>query len=67
MACMYSAFWGLCNTVDVQADLSAQGARRSVAPTHKLQVVLADAVAALVVSFAEVLILLAYLSFGTRN
>lgn len=63
MACMYSAFWGLSNTVDVQADLSAQGARRSVAPTHKLQVVLADAVAALVVSFAEVLILLAYLAF----
>jgi ABC-2 type transport system permease protein len=61
MACMYSAFWGLRNTVDVQADLSAQGARRSVAPTHKLGVVLSDALAALAISFAEVLILLAYL------
>jgi len=63
MACMYSAFWGLRNTVDVQADLSAQGARRSVAPTHKLRVVLSDAVAALAISLAEVLILLAYLTF----
>lgn len=63
MACMYSSFWGLRNTLDVQADLSAQGARRSVAPTHKLGVVLADAAAALVISFAEVLILLAYLVF----
>ncbi len=63
MACMYSSFWGLRNTIDLQADLSAQGARRSVAPTHKINVVLADAAAALVISFAEVLILLAYLVF----
>ncbi len=61
MACMYSGFWGLRNTIDVQADLSNQGARRSVAPTHKLSVVLADALAALAISFAEVLVLLAYL------
>jgi ABC-2 type transport system permease protein len=66
MACMYSAFWGLRNTIDVQADLSIQGARRSVAPTHKLQVVLSDALAALAISFAEVLILLAYLVFVLR-
>ena len=59
----YSSFWGLRNTIDLQADLSAQGARRSVAPTHKINVVLADAAAALVISFAEVLILLAYLVF----
>ncbi|MGI6627791.1 MAG: ABC transporter permease [Bacillota bacterium] len=63
MACMYSSFWGLRNTIDVQPDLSAQGARRSVAPTHKLRVVLADAAAAFVISFAEVLILLMYLAF----
>ena len=63
MTCLYGGFWGLRNTTDMQADLSAQGARRSVAPTHKLGVVLADAAAALVISFAEVLILLAYLVF----
>lgn len=66
MACMYSGFWGLRNAIDVQADLSARGARRSVAPTHKLGVVLADAAAALTVSFAEVLILLGYLAFVLR-
>ncbi|MEA4883595.1 MAG: ABC transporter permease [Clostridia bacterium] len=66
MACMYSGFWGLRNTIDVQADLSAQGARRSVAPTHKLNVVLCDAAAAVTVSFAEVLVLLAYLVFALR-
>jgi len=66
MACMYSGFWGLRNAIDIQADLSAQGARRSIAPTHKLVVVLADTVAALSVSFAEVLILLAYMVFVLR-
>lgn len=66
MACMFSSFWGLRNAVDVQADLSAQGARRSVAPTHKLSVVLSDAAAALVISFAEVLVLIAYMAFALR-
>jgi ABC-2 type transport system permease protein len=66
MACMYSSFWGLRNAIDVQADLSARGARRSVAPTHKLGVVLSDAAAALIISFAEVLILLAYMAFVLR-
>lgn len=64
MACMYSSFWGLRNTMDVQADLSPRGARRSVAPTHKLQVVLADAAAALVISFAEVVLLIAYMGLA---
>ncbi len=63
MACMYSGFWGLKNSSDVQADLSPQGARRSVAPTHKLKVVTADALAALTISFGEVLVLVAYLVF----
>ena len=66
MACLYSSFWGLRNTVDVQADLSSKGARRSVAPTHKLKVVVADAAAALVVSFAEVLALIAYMGLALK-
>ena len=63
MACLYSAFWGLRNTIDVQADQSPQGARRSVAPTHKLYVVLSDSLAAFAISFLEVLVLIAYLAF----
>lgn len=62
MACLYSAFWGIQNTLDLQANLSAKGARRSVAPTHKMQVVLTDSLATLVISFFEVLVLLAYLT-----
>lgn len=63
MACMYCSFWGLRNTLDIQADLSAQGARRSIAPTHKLKIVLADTSAALAVGLWEVLVLIAYLAF----
>lgn len=35
-----------------------------MAPTHKLQVVLADAAAALVISFAEVVLLIAYMGLA---
>jgi ABC-2 type transport system permease protein len=66
MTCLYGGFWGLRNTTDVQADLSPQGARRSVAPTHKLGVVLCDAAAALTISLAEVAVLLAYLAVVLR-
>ncbi|MGI6616150.1 MAG: ABC transporter permease [Dethiobacteria bacterium] len=66
MACLFSAFWGLRNTVDLQADLSARGARRSAAPTHKLRVVLSDTLAALLISFGELLLLLAYMALVLR-
>ena len=66
MTCLYSAFWGLRNTVDLQADLSAQGARRCAAPIHKLKVVLSDTLAALLISFCELLALLAYLALVLR-
>ncbi len=64
MSCFYSSFWGLRNTRDIQADLSPQGARRGVAPTHKLALVFADNLAAFVIGFSEILIILAYLRFG---
>ena len=73
MTCLYGGFWGLRNTTDMQADLSPQGARRSAAPTHKLGVVLYDLAAALTISLAEVMVLLAYLmlvlrvSFGNES
>lgn len=66
MACLYTSFWGLRNTIDVQADLSPQGARRSLAPTHKLGVVLFDMAAALAITLTEVMILLAYLMLALR-
>ena len=66
MTCLYGGFWGLRNTTDMQADLSPQGARRSVAPTHKLGVVLYDSAAALTINLAEVTVLLAYLMLVLR-
>lgn len=72
MACLYSAFWGLQNAIDLQADLSARGARRSVASAHKLKLVLSDTLAAMALSYFGILILLAYLvlvlkiSFGQQ-
>lgn len=52
--------------MDIQADLSDKGARRSVAPTHKLAVVMGDWTASLLISFGEMLILLAYLVFALK-
>lgn len=66
MACMYAGFWGMRNTIDVQADLSYQGARRSVAPTHKFAVVLCDWAAALLISLGELLVLLVYLIYALK-
>lgn len=63
MACLYSSYWGIRNTIDVQADQSPQGARRSSAPTHKARIVLSDTLAALIIGFSEVLLLLAYMRF----
>ena len=66
MAALYAGFWGMRNTMDIQADLSDKGARRSVAPTHKLMVVMGDWTASLLISFGEMLILLAYLVFALK-
>ena len=37
MACMYGGFWGLRVVGDVQANLSAVGARINLVPVHKLK------------------------------
>ncbi len=63
MSCLYGNYWGLRNTTEVQADLSSMGARRSLAPSHKLLAVVGDGLAALVIHFCEMLIVLAYLIF----
>lgn len=64
MTCMFGSFWGLKNSLQTQANLSTQALRRSVAPTHKLAVVLSDTAAALTISVVEVLGLLVYLAFA---
>lgn len=61
MACLYGSFWGLKEVVAIQANLSPQGARVNMAPTHKLKVFLASIFAATTIQLAEIFILLAYL------
>lgn len=63
MACMFGCFIGMRCPIDIQANLSALGARRSVTPTHRLKLVIADLTAALTVHFFNVLILLAYMKY----
>lgn len=63
MACLYGGFMGLNEVIAIQADLSPQGARVNVAPTHKLKVFGVSILAAAAVSLSEIFILLAFLTF----
>ena len=62
MACLYGGFWGLKEVVAIQANLSPQGARVNMAPTHKLKVFLVSIFAATTVQLFEIFILLVYLT-----
>lgn len=63
MTCLYGSFWGLKEVTSIQANLSAQGARINVAPTHKLKVFLVSILSASTVQLIEIFLLLAYLAF----
>lgn len=63
MACLYGSFCGLKEVTNLQANLSAQGARINMAPTHKLKISLASVFAAATVQLANIFLLLGYLSF----
>lgn len=64
MACLYGCFWGMRSSTDLQANLSPLGMRRCIAPTHKLSILLCDTLAALVIQFSCVLILLGFLALA---
>ena len=72
MTCLYCSFLGLKEVNDIQANLSKQGARINLAPVNKIKQFIAGFAAALTVCFAELLVLLAYLTlvikvdFGTQ-
>ncbi|HEY5561740.1 MAG TPA: ABC transporter permease [Clostridiaceae bacterium] len=63
MACLYGSFWGLKEVVAIQANLSPQGARVNMAPTHKLKVFAISILAAASVQLLEIFVLLVYLIF----
>jgi ABC-2 type transport system permease protein len=61
MTALYGGFWGMRVVTDLQANQSPQGARICVAPVHKMALLLIDILAALVIQFAIILILVAYI------
>lgn len=66
MACLYGSFWGSKEIMDIQADQTERAARINTAPIHKLKAFIAGSLAALLILFTEILILLAYLRFGLK-
>ena len=63
MACLFGCFIGLRCSMDMQANLSALGARRGITPTHRLKIIIADVLTTFVVHFASIIIFLLYLQF----
>lgn len=66
MACLYSGFYGLREITAVQANLSNQAARINLVPVHKMKVFAASLSAALVVQYASIVLLVAYLILVQR-
>lgn len=62
MACLYGSYWGVKEVSTVQADLSPQGARVSLAPFKKSRLLGPSLCAATVVHLLSIFILVAYLS-----
>ena len=73
MACLYGSMYGLEEVNRVQANLSTQAARLNVAPVHKLKVFAAGMLAAILIHFTGLIILLVYMgvalgiSFGDNT
>jgi ABC-2 type transport system permease protein len=63
MTCLYGAFMGMREVTFVQANQSPQGARQSVAPTHKLKVFASSLCAVTLIQFTSILILIMFLVF----
>lgn len=63
MACLYASFFGMREVSDIQANIFTRAARINIAPVHKLKAFLYSMCAALVISFAEMMILLAFLRY----
>lgn len=62
MTCMYGAFFGNREIMDIQANLSPLAARVSVSPVHKLKSFLSSILASITLSCIEILLLLLFLS-----
>ncbi|MFA5603372.1 MAG: ABC transporter permease [Bacilli bacterium] len=63
MICLYGGTFGVNAVIETEANLSKKGSRVSVSPIHKFKLLLASFLAAIVIHYSEVLILLGYLTF----
>lgn len=63
MSCLYGSMYGVEEVNRVQANLSKHAARLNVAPVHKLKVFSAGMLAALVIHYTGLLLLLGYMQF----
>lgn len=63
MACLYGGFLGLKEITTIQADLSTEGARVSVAPANKLKIFLSSILAATTIQMVVIALLMCFLVF----
>lgn len=63
MTCLYGCFAGINCAIALQANITALGARRCVAPTNKFVIILADFLATFTVQYICVAICIAYIQF----
>lgn len=72
MVCLYGSILGQDASFSIQPHLSPMGARKNVAPAHKLKIILADFLACVIVNYLSILLLFFYLivileiDFGSR-
>ncbi|MEG0592822.1 MAG: ABC transporter permease, partial [Coprobacillus sp.] len=64
MTCMYAGFGGLTVSTNIEANLSKKGARVNVAPVSKIKMILTGNLAAFIMQYLSLVILLIYLTFG---
>ncbi|MCI8308571.1 MAG: ABC transporter permease [Lachnospiraceae bacterium] len=63
MSCLFASFIGISSTLNLQANLSALGVRRSVAPTHKSTLILTSFISNLVIQFTVECLAFMYMIF----
>ena len=62
MASLYGSFWGIRVVSEVQADQTMRGARINLAPAHKMKMLLAGILAAWIIQFVELSLLILFMS-----
>lgn len=63
MACLFGAMYGLKEVCDIQANLSAKGARLNASPVNKVKLALSSIMAAFTIQLTSILLLIAFLAF----